>query len=195
MSTVVVVRKDGRAVIGADSMTKFGETFQRAEYIRNYSKILKVGQSYLGYVGSAAFSMVMASYFSRQKKPPALAAPLDIFEAFREMHRALKEEYFLRAEEEDEDEFESSRVDVLIANPAGIFGLYALRSVDEYDKFFAFGTGFRYALGAMYTLYGTAATAETIAEAGLAAAAEFDDATGRPFEMYTVDLASDREHG
>lgn len=188
MSTVVVVRKEGWAVIGADSMTKFGDTNQSAEYIKNFSKIAKIGDSYLGYVGSATFSMILASYFSKLKRIPSFNSPLDIFETFREMHKSLKEDYFLRPEEEEDDEFESSRVDLLIANPMGIFGLYALRSVDEYHKFYAFGTGYRFALGAMKTLYDTTASAEEIARAGLEAAAEFDDSTGRPFEVYTVKL-------
>lgn len=188
MSTVVAVRKGRTAVIGADSMTKFGDTFQSAAYIENFTKICKVGESYLAYVGNAAFSMVLASYFAGLKKPPALDSPPAIFEAFRGMHKALKEDYFLRPDEEDEDEFESSRIDLLVANPTGIYGVYALRSVDEFKRFFAFGSGYKFALGAMKTLYDTGAGAEEIARAGLEAAAEFDDATGRPFEVYTIEL-------
>ncbi|MGE5528358.1 MAG: hypothetical protein ACM3X6_04350 [Patescibacteria group bacterium] len=189
MSTVVVVKKGGLAVIGADTMTKWGNVYQRSAFIANHSKILKLGENYLAYVGSAAYSVLLPSYFGRLKRIPPLDTPLAIFEAFRDLHKSLKDDYFLRPEEDEEDEFESSRIDVLIANPAGIFGLYAHRSVDEYTRFNAFGTGFQFALGAMRAIYETSAGAREIAQAGLEAAAEFDDATGAPFELYEIGLA------
>ena len=99
-----------------------------------------------------------------------------------------KHEYFLRPEEEEDDEFESSHLATLIANPYGIFGLYSLRSVQEFIKFYARGSGADYAMGAMYTAYDTCGSPEDIALIGLQAAAEFDDGTGAPFELHTMKL-------
>ena len=40
MSTIVAVRKDGIAVIGADTLTKFGSTKQSVDLLKNSSKIM-----------------------------------------------------------------------------------------------------------------------------------------------------------
>lgn len=186
MSTVVAVKKDGIIVIGADTLTKYGDSKQNAELINTYSKIVKAGDNYIAYVGDASFSHILASYFNGIKNVPLLNSPQIIFETARELHKSLKEDYFLNPESEDDDDFEPSRLECLIVNSSGIFGLYSLRSVDEFTKYYSFGTGSRYALGAMHTLYNTDATAEQIARAGLEAAAYFDDSTDSPFEIYTL---------
>ncbi len=160
------------------------------KYIITILKIVNVGDSYLACVGHASWDLVLTSYFSNLSPPPLLDSPQAIFETFRQLHHALKEDYFLNPREDEEDEFESSRLDCLIANSAGIFGLYSLRSVMEYTKFYAFGSGYRFALGAMWVLYGTGASAEEIARAGLEASAEFDGSTRAPIEVKTVSLGT-----
>jgi ATP-dependent protease HslVU (ClpYQ) peptidase subunit len=188
MSTIVVVRKDGTAVIGADTLTKLGYTCESAEYIRHHSKIIKVGQNFIGVVGHASGGLVMASYFSSLKTKVTWDSQQSIFEMARTMHTSLKDDYFLNPTEDTDDPFESSQFSCLIANQHGIFGLYALRSVQEYTKFYAFGSGYKFALGAMHAVYNSKMTASQIAKAGLSAAAEFDDATGSPLEIKTVQL-------
>lgn len=88
--------------------------------------------------------------------------------------------------EDEGDEFESSRFDCLIANKYGIFGLYCLRSVQDYSKFYSFGNGYKFALGAMRTVYDMDFTSEQIARIGLETAADFDDSTDLPLEIYTL---------
>ena len=107
----------------------------------------------------------------------------------RRMHEALKDDYYLNPQEHKDDEFESSQFDALVANRHGIFGIYSLRSVQEYSRFYAFGSGYHLALGAMFAVYEQEQSAEAIARIGLEAAAEFDDSTGPPFELYTVKLS------
>jgi ATP-dependent HslUV protease subunit HslV len=77
---------------------------------------------------------------------------------------------------------------VLLANPHGIFGIYALRSVDEYNKFWAFGSGTDYALGALHCTYDRLEKVEDIARAAIEAAAEFDNATALPVTVHSVKL-------
>jgi ATP-dependent protease HslVU (ClpYQ) peptidase subunit len=190
MSTIVVAKKGGQAAIGADTLTCLGTTKESAAYVANSSKIIRVGDSYLAAVGQASWPLVLFSYFARQKESPSLESALAIFEAARELHKALKEEYFLNPGENSEDEFESSQFDCLIANRSGIFGLYALRSVQEYTKFYAFGSGYGYALGAMHALYDRASSAEEVVRVGLEASVEFDGPTGLPIEIRSVDLSS-----
>jgi len=189
MSTVVVTKKDGQVAIGADTLTCFGHTIESAEYVVNSSKILKVGGNYIAHVGHASWQLVLTSLFKKMGKTPSMNSPQNIFETARRLHRSLREDYFLRTEEEDGDEFESSQFDCLIANSTGIFGLYSLRSVQEYTRFYAFGSGYPFALGAMHAVYARG-TAEEIARAGVEAAAEFDDSTALPFEVFTMKLRS-----
>jgi ATP-dependent HslUV protease, peptidase subunit HslV len=188
MSTIVVVKKGKLAAIGADTLAKLGTTKETAKYIHNPSKIIKVGDSHIATVGHASWDLVLSSYFSKLRTLPTLSSPSKIFETAKKLQHVLKEEYFLNPIEDDNDSFESLRMDSLIANPSGIFGLYSLRSVQEYSKFYAFGTGYELALGAMCAVYNTQADAKEIAQLGLEAAAEFDDSTQAPFEIKTIRL-------
>ena len=106
------------------------------------------------------------------------------------MHRVLKEDYFLNvdAENDEDNEFESSQYEILIANAHGIFGLYALRSVQEYSKFYASGSGYHFALGAMWAAYDSVGTSEEIARLGANAGAFFDTSSGPPVEVKTLNL-------
>lgn len=186
MSTIVAVKKNGIIAIGADTMTKLGRSKQPAHMLKNNSKILKVGNNYIAHVGDASVGLILNNYFSKQPDIPKLDSIDVIFEFLCQFHKALKEDYFLLPEEEENDDFESMKFKCLIANENGIFGAYELRSVDEFTKFFSFGTGQEFALGAMQVLYDKDYSAEEIARAGIEAAAEFDDSSGLPSEIYTI---------
>jgi ATP-dependent HslUV protease, peptidase subunit HslV len=113
----------------------------------------------------------------------------EIYRAWLPLHRALKEEYFLNPEEHEDDAVESSRSEVLIANPHGIFGVSAHRSVLEFNRFYAYGSGYEFALGAMYARYDDVDyTAEQIAKLGVAAGAEFDDGSDTPIICQVIQL-------
>ena len=81
---------------------------------------------------------------------PAKAA---IFETFRKLHPILKEQHFLNPKEEEDDPYESTQMTALIANEHGIFGVYSMREVFEYSRFWAVGSGREFALGAMHAEY------------------------------------------
>lgn len=186
MSTVVAVKKDGIIAIGADTMTKLGRSKQPAHTLKNHSKILKFKNNYIAHVGDASIGLILNNYFSKNPNTPKFDSIEVIFEFLCQLHKSLKEDYFLLPEEEDNDDFESMKFKCLIANEKGIFGVYELRSVDEFTKFFSFGTGQEFALGAMQVMYDKDYTAEEIARAGIEAAAEFDDSSGLPVEIYTI---------
>ncbi len=188
MSIAVVVKKGQYVAIGSDTLTRHAFTRETADYIENHSKILRVGTSYIVPVGPASGNLVLSSYFSSLMKNPVLSSPKSIFEEARKMQRVLKDKYFLRVYQDDDDAFESLRLSCLIANPWGIFGLYRLRLVHSYTKFWAFGSGGEFALGAMRAVYNRLRSAEQIAREGLAAATEFDDSCAPPVEIKTVKL-------
>jgi ATP-dependent HslUV protease subunit HslV len=189
MSTIVVVRKDGQAAIAADSLTRFGYTKESANYVRNHEKILKVGGSYLGVTGSMTSNLALRDYFSNSESKAKLNSVESIFATWNKLHRVLKEQYFVNPTEDSGDSYESSRMEVLIANPYGIFGVAAFRAVQEFTKFYAYGGGCDFALGAMFAIYNDGnRTAEDIARIGVQAAAEFDDGTGLPMVCHTLKL-------
>lgn len=188
MSTIVVVRKAGRAVIAADTLGTKGTTKCDHKYFVDDWKILECGDSYVGIVGDAAHGHVFASIIRRHRKLLRFDSVDAIFETYRRLHPVLKDEYFLRTEEEQDDAYESSQMEALIANPHGIFGMFSWREVEEYTRFWATGSGWRYALGAMYAVYDRLDEPEEIARVGVEAGCEFDDGSGPPLEMHVVEL-------
>jgi ATP-dependent HslUV protease subunit HslV len=189
VSTVVVVKKNGTVAIAADTLTTYGSRKVSLTHTKQSGKILRVGESYIGMTGWAVSQQVAEHAFRSAGEPPALANTTQIFDVFLALHARMKQEYFLTPRVSDSAAFESSHLYALIANAHGIFGVYALRDVFEYERFWASGSGGDYALGAMHALYDTAADAVTIAEAGVRAGIEFDDATGAPIESYVIQLA------
>lgn len=190
MSTIVVVKKNGRACIAADSLTTFGATKQSALFDSDHDKISPVGDSYIGIVGSAAHQMVLDSALESLEDEPEFGSRREIFETFRKLHPVLKDDYFLNPKHEDEDDYESSRIDALIVNSKGVFGIYALREVFEYTQFWAIGSGSEYALGALHALYDRIDDPEELALAAVRAGATFDASSAMPHTAYTVVLES-----
>jgi ATP-dependent protease HslVU (ClpYQ) peptidase subunit len=188
MTTIAVVKKGGIAALAADTLTKWGSAKESSTYIANHEKIMQVGESYLAITGSATFKMILKDYFS-SGGDVRLSTAQEIFRAWNRLHSALKERYYILPEEDKEDALESSRMDVLIANPHGIFGVSGHRTVQEFSRFYAYGSGSDYALGALYSVYDDPArNAEALARHAIEAAAEFDDCTGTPISCLSVRL-------
>ncbi len=187
MSTIVVVRKQGVAVIAADSLTTFGDTRQSAAFDAAHDKIFHSHDSYIGIVGSAAHQMVLESACERVKDLDFLGRRA-IFESFLKLHPTLKEHYFLNPKEDEDDAYESTQIDALLVNRKGIFGIFSLREVFEYTRFWAIGAGSEIALGAMGALYDRLDSAEEIAREAIAVAAEFNSTTALPLTCYSVVL-------
>ena len=189
MTTIAVARKNGYAAIAADTMTKWGTGKETADYIVNHAKIFQVGNTYLGVTGNATFQAILRDYFSRPRVYARFETPLEIFKTWQKLHAVLKQDYYLVAGHGDEDAIESSRMDVLIANSRGIFGVAAHRTVQEFSKFYAFGSGGDIAMGVLYATFNDPGrTAEEIVRFAIEGAAEFDDSTGAPVTSYAVKL-------
>ncbi|MDH5518826.1 MAG: MFS transporter [Gammaproteobacteria bacterium] len=195
MSTIVVVKKAGKVCIAADSLTSFGDLRMGATYEKVYDKIQKFGDSYFGIVGSAAHALVMESILKDEALTENeieidLSSRENIFESFRALHPVLKDKYFLNSKDEEDDPYEATHIDALIANEHGIFGVYSLREVSEFNRFWAIGSGSEFALGAMFAMYDRLESAEEIAKIGVEAGAEFNSATSMPMTSYTLALKS-----
>jgi ATP-dependent HslUV protease subunit HslV len=189
MTTIAVVRKNGYAAIAADTMTKWGSGKETADYIVNHGKIFRIGNSYLGVTGNATFQTILRDYFSRPRVYARFDNAIEIFKTWQKLHTVLKQDYFLIPGHGEDDAIESSRMDVLIVNACGIFGIAAHRTVQEFSKFYAFGSGGDVALGVMYAIYDDPKrSAEDIARRAIDGAAEFDDSTGAPVTSYALKL-------
>jgi len=185
MTTLVIVRKDDDIVIAADSLTTFGDTRLAADHDRTYDKIVQYRGTYIALCGSAAHQLVFESMLRRQE-PLDFSDKFAIFETFRKLHPILKEQHFLNPKEEEDDPYESTQITALIANRHGIFGVYSMREVFEYTRYWSAGTGREFALGAMQALYSRLRTAEEIASAGIEAGALFDKNSALPMTLYSV---------
>ena len=187
MTTIVVVRKGSSAVIAADSLTTFGTTRLAPAYDRHPHKVVAYRDSYIGVAGSAAHQLVLENLLERNTDLD-LDGKAAIYESFRKLHPLLKDEAFLNPKEEEDDPYESSQMTLMIANPSGIYAVYSMREVFEFDRFWAIGSGRDFALGAMYTIYARAKGAADIARSGVLAGAEFDTGTAEPITLHEVRL-------
>lgn len=188
MSTVTAVKKNGYVAIAADSLVSAGPMKMSAAYNKTSRKIVRVGDSFLGLTGFMVSVQVLESLFRMAGSAPPLAGVSDIFETFRIIHTRLRDEYFMNPRTDMSDAYEMTHLNVLIANPHGIFSVGGYRTVCEYEKFWAGGSGMEYALGAMHALYDQSDDVVSIAEAGVRAAADFDAATSAPIESHLIRL-------
>lgn len=188
MTTLVAVRKHDQIVIAADSLTTFGDVRLASDYDASPDKIIRHRGTYIGLCGSAAHQLVFESLL-KQHPDCDFGSRLAIFESMRKLHPILKDQHYLNPKEEEDDPYESTQITALVANAAGIFGVYSMREVFEYTRFWAIGSGKEVALGAMYALYPRLRTAEAIARAGIDAGCAFDRNSALPMTLYTLPVA------
>jgi ATP-dependent HslUV protease, peptidase subunit HslV len=188
MSTIAIARKGSHVAIGADTLWKDGTTTIASGFLVDDSKIIEVGGTLIAHIGDGSWGHVLESSLGGLTEPPDFSSTRAIFETMRRLHPVLKAEYFMNTDEEEDDPFESSQFLCLAANRHGAFGMFSLRSAVEYSQFYAFGPGYKYALGAMLTAYDEASSAQDVVRVGLDAAAEFDEDTGGPIEIRQIDL-------
>jgi ATP-dependent protease HslVU (ClpYQ) peptidase subunit len=190
MSIIVVVKKNGKAVIAADTHYSFGTLIVKSEYLSNRTKIHPFDDSFIGTVGATAHENVLEHLFEKHKSKLAFGSKKDIFDTYLRLHPILKDEYFMNTSQgEDDEDYESSQIDALIANSNGIFGIYSWREVYEFEKFWALGSGRDYALGALFANYDSFDEPEQIAQTAVQAACEFDEGCGLPMTFHSIKLA------
>jgi ATP-dependent HslUV protease, peptidase subunit HslV len=188
MTTVVVARLGGTVAIAADTLVTFGDTRLAHGYEAN-EKLFRVGDSWIGMAGTTAhFPVLRRALASLPPDELKLHSRDQVFDTFLKLHPKLKENFFLNTKEEDSDPYESSQFTAVIANPAGIFGVYSYREVFEFDRFWGIGTGRAFALGAMYAAFDKAKSARELAELGVCAGCEFDKNSSGPVHAHSVKL-------
>jgi len=194
MSTVTAAIKDGYICIACESQTTYGHSKLPGAYLHDGTKLYTWGSSIIGMVGSVSMTMVMQDIIKKSKKEPNFSTPYHIFNFFKTLHPKLKKDYFLQAKEDDDDPVETSRFSLLIANKHGLFGVDPMREVSHYNKFWAIGSGTRFALGAMLPIYDLDNfDATKIAEAGVNAGVTFDIYSGGEITSKTIKMIKKRK--
>lgn len=195
MTTVVVVKKAGQVAIAADTLVTFGDT-RLAHRFEDNAKLFKLdtqsGPVYFGAAGTVAhFPVLRKALQALPREQLRLHGKDQVFDTFTKLHPLLKESFFLQTKEDDNDPYESSQFSVLIANSAGIFGVYSYREVFEFKQFWGIGTGRNFALGAMQAVYERAKNAREVAQLGVLAGCEFDRNSAAPVDVFSLKLRSD----
>ncbi len=189
MTTIVAVRKGKQAAIAGDTLTTYGSQLESSRYIKNHRKIVRYKSNYFALTGWSASQTILEDLLAKADTEFKLDSEKDIFNWQIEIHKLLKETYYLKADKRESDAFETSRANMLLVNPSGIYALSEYRYVKELSRFYSYGSGSNYALGAMFAVFNDKKkTAADIARIGVKAGAEFDDSSGMPVNCYTVKL-------
>ena len=186
MSTLVAVCTPDKTIIAADTLSGHGEQRLTSEH-HPASKIIQVGSSLIGIAGPSSSKLALVQYFSGLDEAPALGAVSEVFAAWLMLHAALRADYYLLSDANEDDPYESTRMDALVVNATGAYLVTADRSVDVVARYDAIGSGDLYALGALHALTSVPGIEpEEMAARAITAAAEFDVHTGLPYEIHTV---------
>jgi len=177
------------ACIAADTLTTFGDIRLGNDLDRNSNKIQTFGKTHMGIVGSAAHTLVAERAFNDKAVKADFSTRDSAFDTLIRLHPVLKEKFFMNAKDAEDDPYETSQMDAVFISKNGIFALYSLREVYEYNQFWAVGSGASYALGAMHAVYEKYKSAKDIAKAGAEAGAKFDTSSQLPLTIETVKLA------
>jgi ATP-dependent HslUV protease subunit HslV len=192
MTTVVAVRKGGQVVMAADALVTFGDTRLSHRAEKNQKLFMvndAAGQSIFAVAGAAAHFLVLQHALAAQPAEALRFGSKDeIFRTFTLLHPVLKDSFFLQTKEDEHEPYESSQFTMLLANASGIYGIYSYREVFEFKQFWSIGSGRSFALGAMHAAYDKARSARDVAEAGVAAACEFDRNSAGPVDVLTLKL-------
>ena len=174
--------------IASDSLITFGEMRLPPGYEAN-DKMFAIGDSWVGAVGSTVHMPVLRQALSALTAEERKLDSRDgLFDTFLQLHPKLKDRFFMNTKEHDSDPYESSQYSILIANVHGIFGVESYREVFEFERFWAIGSGRRFALGAMHAAYAGARSARDVAQAGVLAGCEFDTSSSGPVRLHTFKL-------
>lgn len=190
MSTIVVVKRDSAITMAADTRSVQGEQKTGAAH-HPICKIIDVNGTLIGISGPSSAKLAVVHYFENNPEQARFGSVSEIFSTWLALHSALRSDYFLNSGVDDDTSYETSRMDVLVANETGAYVVTEHRSVDEVLRYHAIGMGDQYALGAMHALYENEnLNEEQIARAAISAAAEFHTGTALPTTVCNVCLST-----
>jgi len=189
MTTIVISRKHGRVAIGGDSTSHLGGSNFSRLHLRNHSKLIVRGDHHFAITGDSVWRLALAEHYDRLETTPSLENSAEIYRFLLGRHAELSETQWLSGGvDEAGDAFQSTRLTALFAGPGGIFGIFPDRTVVEFQRYFALGSGFEPALGALHATYDELDSPTELVRRGLDAAACFDPTTAGPFDICEIAL-------
>lgn len=186
MTTLVAVRKGPTVALASDSQMSSGPVVISVKE----QKILRIGGAYFGFTGSCASVHAIEHYAETLDRKVHLETRTQLFEFFRDVHKALKDSYFLATS--DNNEIEGSGAAMLAITQQGIFSVERNRSVHEYHSFIAHGHGREYAFGAAHAAYESKLSASGVARRAIHAASTFDVYTGGEVQVKSIRLRKEK---
>jgi len=180
MSIVCAAIKHDEIAIAADTQMSMGSMAVTAGDLKNCEKLFKVNDSVIGFVGWKAMATMLETIISEKEGLFVLDDRKKIYKSLMNLHKEMKENYFLETSEDHDQPVESLQLDALLINKSGIYEIGSYRDVNQYSRFWAVGSGSRYSLGAMEVLYDKGLNAEELVIAGVEAAAKFDKGCSLP---------------
>ena len=188
MTIIAAAIKNGKVSISCDTQSNFGSLKVHANRMSDHNKLFQIDNSVIGVSGWTATTQIIEHLIETTPEMFKLNSRWEIFEMLLAVHEKLKDDYFIDTSEDSDQPVESNQLDGIVINANGIFSFGSYREVHQWDTFWALGSGRRLALGAMHALYETDATAQEISEAGVKAAAEFDDGCNLPLKTVVLDF-------
>ncbi len=170
MSIAVVVKKDNRVVIGADTLQSFDTNMAASDNL-NESKLRRIGSAILASTGWGLYDNILDDYL-KTKKSVRLSTKQEVFLFFKKLWPVLHEKYSFVNNQCDDSNSPFGELDsaFMIANKKRIFFVSSDMCVTEFQKYYAIGVGRDYAIGAMHVLYNQKKGAEEIARLAIEAA-------------------------
>ncbi len=187
MSTICAAKKNGRICLAADTATSFGDLVVGSDLVASSGKLLQFEDTWFGVTGSVAHGFALREALRTIENTDFSSADR-IYRTFLDLHAILKENIYLKTDEEDDDPYESSQMNMMLVNGSGLYSVHSYRDVMAYNRYWAIGSGADYALGAMHALYDEA-ECEDIARAGIDAGCAFDSGSKLPCELHTVEVS------
>jgi len=180
MSVIVAIRKNNQTVIACDGLSSVGSMNLHADNLVNSSKLVTLKDSVIGIAGWSALQDIITHLSAKKPQLFDFNTREELFDKTLQIHEELTETYHINTSEESDQPVDSSQIHMLIVNKNSIFEVESYRTVIEYDKFFAIGSGARYALGAIHAVYDKLEDPEDIAKAGVEAACYYSDSCDLP---------------
>ncbi|MEM6612076.1 MAG: hypothetical protein AAF652_07450 [Cyanobacteria bacterium P01_C01_bin.72] len=189
MTIIVAVQKDNEIAIACDTLvTRNGGAVKSiAEYQADASKLIHFGDNILGFTGNYAVKQIFTDLL-QQDEPKSLKSSGEIFRWLLSNQASLKSKYFMKTDNGNDKRqpTESQWLYGLLANAHGIFVITSYREVSEFSKFWAIGSGDRFALGALEVLYDLDLSASEIARQAAIVATKFHPECAEPVIVESI---------
>ena len=183
MSIIVAIRKNNQTVIACDGLSSVGSMNLHADNLINSSKLIELKNCVIGIAGWSALQDIVTHLSANKPELFEFDTREQLFSNTLQIHEELTDTYHINTAEDSEQPVDSSQIHMLIANKDSIFEVESYRTVVQYDKYFAIGSGARFALGALHSLYDRLEDPEEIARAAIEASCYYSDSCGLPIYL------------